>query len=419
MKKLFISNKDNFILLFFILIGSILGFIFKEDALVVKPLGNLFLNLLLVCIVPLIFISVSLSISKIRKPKRVKKILFSTLIVFIITSVIAVLFTFLVLKNISLVESNDISKIKETFNYDITEVKESNNFLDKTINIISVNDFNNLLSNDNIIALLLISIIVGFAIKMNKNNKQLILLLESLNETILNYLKIIMRYAPIGLGCYFASIVGTLGKSIAFGYAKMFILYIVIALLFYFLIYSIYAFVAYGKEGIKIFWKNIIPVTLTSLGTCSSAASLPTNIKATKNMNVSDDVCNTVLPLGVTFHKDGSNIGSVFKIMFLIALFGTNISSFSSSIEVITIALVSTLLVSAVPLGGGTISETLIITSLGYPIACLPILTVIAAIIDAPATMLNVVGDTSSALLINKLSDSKIKLRNLDIKKRN
>ena len=120
-------------------------------------------------------------------------------------------------------------------------------------------------------------------------------------------------------------------------------------------------------------------------------------------MGVSDDIAETSISLGTTFHKDGSVIGSVFKIMFLVYLFNCDISTFS----ILTTSLLATLLVTAVPIGGGTISEMLIISSLGFHTYALPILTIIATIIDAPATLLNVVGDSPSAMLINRIVDGK------------
>ena len=160
-----------------------------------------------------------------------------------------------------------------------------------------------------------------------------------------------------------------------------------------------YAYIAKGKDGFKTYWKNILAPTLTSLATCSSAASIPVNIKASENIGVNSEVAGTVIPLGTSFHKDGSIIGSVFKIMFLVCLFNANISN----TKILLISLLATLLVTAVPIGGGTISEMLIITSLGFPVSALPILTIIAAVIDAPATLLNVTGDTASSMLIDKI----------------
>ena len=91
--------------------------------------------------------------------------------------------------------------------------------------------------------------------------------------------------------------------------------------------------------------------------------------------------------------------------MFLVCLFGTDNGSPMMLGIIFIVALIANLLVTAVPIGGGTISETLIISMLGYPMGALPILTIIATIIDAPATMLNVVGDTSSSMLVARLVD--------------
>ena len=274
--------------------------------------------------------------------------------------------------------------------------------------MLTVNDFTKLLSKDNIIALLVFSIIFGLAINITgEKAKPVVDFLESANEIINNVVKLIMYYAPIGLGCYFAALVGSFGEMIVVGYLKTFVIYTIVSILYYLIIYSIYAFVAGGKKGINLYWKNVLPATATALGTCSSAASIPVNIECSKKIGVPEDVAETAIPLGTSFHKDGSIIGSVFKIMFLVCLFGMNVSTGTGILGVLAIALISTLLVTAVPIGGGTISEMLIITMLGCPTVALPILTIIATIIDAPATMLNVVGDTASSMMISKIVDGK------------
>ena len=231
--------------------------------------------------------------------------------------------------------------------------------------------------------------------------------LVSANDIIMNLLKIVMYYAPIGLGCYFAALVGTFGAEIAVGYARTFIIYTVVAVFFYFIIYSLYAFIAAGEKGVSAFWKNIFPATVTALATCSSAESIPVNLEAAKAIGVSDDIAEPMIPLGTSFHKDGSVIGSVFKIMFLVCLFGTNIATPMGVGQVILTALVATLLVTAVPIGGGTISEMMILTMMGYPVGALPILTIIATIIDPLATVLNVIGDTSGSMLVARMTDGR------------
>ena len=411
MKKLLSNYKSTIILLVSIIIGAIVGFIFKEKATVLSPLGDIFLNLLLVVITPLIFLTITTSISKMKSPKRLGKIVGATFLVFIITSIIAVLIGFASTYFIKLVKPEDGEKIKQSLQETTDEETQENEeigILKRTESLLTVNDFTKLLSKDNIIALLVFSIIFGLAINITgEKAKPVVDFLESANEIINNVVKLIMYYAPIGLGCYFAALVGSFGEMIVVGYLKTFVIYTIVSILYYLIIYSIYAFVAGGKKGINLYWKNVLPATATALGTCSSAASIPVNIECSKKIGVPEDVAETAIPLGTSFRKDGSIIGSVFKIMFLVCLFGMNVSTGTGILGILAIALVSTLLVTAVPIGGGTISEMLIITMLGCPTAALPILTIIATIIDAPATMLNVVGDTASSMMISKIVDGK------------
>lgn len=411
MKKFLSNYKSTIILIVAIIVGGIVGIVFKEKATILSPLGDLFLNLLLVIIVPLIFLTITTSISKMKTPKRLGKILGSILFVFICTSIIAVLVGFASTYFIKLVNPDDGEKIKASLEETTGEeesTSEDVTIVDRTVKLLTVNDFYKLLSKENIVALLVFSMIVGIAINMTGEKAQPVIdLLNSANEVVNNIVKIIMYYAPIGLGCYFAALVGSFGETIVVGYLKTFVIYTVVALLYYFIMYTIYAFIARGKDGVKSFWKNVLPSTVTSLATCSSAASIPVNIESSKKMGVPDDIAETTIPLGTSFHKDGSIIGSVFKIMFLVCLFGTNLSTPGEILGILGVALLANLLVTAVPIGGGTISEMLIISMLGYPVAALPILTIIATIIDAPATMLNVVGDTVSSMMVTRIVDGK------------
>ena len=407
MKKIIKNYKGTLILLGMVIIGVICGLVFKEKAQVVKPLGDLFLNLLLVIIVPLIFFTITSSISKMNEKKRLSKILTSTIIIFLITSVIAVLFGFLTTSFTNLVNPNDTNAIKEVFDNTVKEDIELN-ILERTVNVLSTDSFVSLLSTNNLIALIVMSVLFGLAInKAGAKGRKVAELFDSFSEVMYKLVEIIMYYAPIGLGCYFASLVGTLGSTIAIGFLKTFVIYTLVCLVFMALFYTLYAFIAAGKKGVKAFWKNIIPSALTSLGTCSSAASVPVNIECTKKIGVPKDIAETTVSLGTSFHKDGSCIGSVFKIMFLVSLFGTSLSTFGDISKVLGIALLATLLVTAVPIGGGTISEMLILTMMNYNVAALPILTIIATIIDAPATLLNVVGDSASAMLVARTVEGK------------
>ena len=403
MKKIWKNYKSTIILLLSIIIGTIIGLIFKEKACVLSPLGDIFLNLMFVVIVPLIFLTITSSIIKMENPKRLGKIMITILIVFAVMSIIAALIGVVSSYTIKLIDSKDINNLTNLLNQDVV-ISEEVNILQKTANLLTVNDFYKILSKENIIAILVFSIIFGFAIRKSKDKgKKVSELILSLNEVVINIVNIIMYYAPIGLGCFIATLIGSYGSVIAIGFLKTFIVYTLVCLFIYVFVYSAYVFLVSGKKGLKAYWKNIIGPSTTALATCSSAATIPINIKYTKEMGVPSDIAETTIPMGTSFHKDGSVVGSAFKIMFLIYLFGKNINI----LTILGVSLLSTLLITAVPIGGGTISEMFILQILGFPSSALPILSIIATIIDAPATVLNVVGDSCSSLIVARIIDGK------------
>ena len=403
MKKIWKNYKSTIILLLSIIIGTIIGLIFKEKACVLSPLGDIFLNLMFVVIVPLIFLTITSSIIKMENPKRLGKIMITILIVFAVMSIIAALIGVVSSYTIKLIDSKDINNLTNLLNQDAV-ISEEINILQKTANLLTVNDFYKILSKDNIIAILVFSIIFGFAIRKSKDKgKKVSELILSLNEVVINIVNIIMYYAPIGLGCFIATLIGSYGSVIAIGFLKTFIVYTLVCLFIYVFVYSAYVFLVSGKKGLKAYWKNIIGPSTTALATCSSAATIPINIKYTKEMGVPSDIAETTIPMGTSFHKDGSVVGSAFKIMFLIYLFGKDINI----LTILGVSLLSTLLITAVPIGGGTISEMFILQILGFPSSALPIISIIATIIDAPATVLNVVGDSCSSLIVARIIDGK------------
>lgn len=254
MKKILLNYKSTILLIVAIIVGAIVGMIFQEKATVLSPFGDLFLNLLLVIIVPLIFLTITTSIAKMKTPKRLGKIMISIVAVFIVTSIIAVLVGFVSTYFIKLVEPEDGENIRASLQEIVDEEEESVGIAERTVNLLTVNDFYKLLSKENIVALLIASVIFGMAMNMTKEKAKPVLdFLVSANEVMNQVIKIIMYYAPIGLGCYFAALVGNFGETIVVGYLKTFVIYTIVTIAFYLIVYTIYAYIAGGTRGIKSF----------------------------------------------------------------------------------------------------------------------------------------------------------------------
>ena len=260
MKKFLKTYKSVIILLAAIIIGAIVGIAFKEKAAVLKPFGDIFLNLLFVVIVPLIFLSITTSIAKIKQPKRLGKIMITIFCVFIVMSLVSVLVGVLSTYSFKLVNTDDGAKIRaeleeQSGTAETTETEDLN-ILERTVNVLTVSDFNKLLSKENIIAIVVFSILFGIAIKMaGEKGEPLEEVLESAYTVMLKFVQLISYYSPIGLGCYFAVLVGTFGGQIALGYAKTFVIYTLVSIVYYVVAYSLYAFIAGGKKGVVAMWK--------------------------------------------------------------------------------------------------------------------------------------------------------------------
>lgn len=396
-------------LIVFMIVGACIGIASPDFALKLKPFGDLFINLIFMFIVPLIFFSISSSIANVGTLKRLGKIMSTTLIVFLVTTVISVGLGIVMFTIFPPLTAEDITAINSSM--EITESvanTENLNGFSQFVSSVTTNDFSDLLSRKNILQLIVFSIIVGISTTLVKEKGEAFAkFLKSGNDVIIKAIQIIMYYAPIGLGCYFAALIGELGESLVTGYIRSFIGYCLLSLLFYFVIYTLYAFISGGKKSVIAYWKNITPPSLTALATCSSGVAIPSNIEACKKIGVPDDIAETVIPLGTNIHKEGSLFGSVLKIVFLCLLFGVQIGSGVSILQIFGVSILAGLLISAVPTGGGVISEALILTMFGFPSSALGILSTIAVVIDAPATVINVVGNTVNTMLIAKFVEKK------------
>lgn len=407
MKNFLKNYKSSLILLGAILIGGIVGVVLGPKATMLKPFGDLFLNLLFMSLVPLVFFSVSSAIANMNIMKRLGKIMGNIVIVFLSTAFIAALIGIIGAIILNPTKGLDSSMFTSIIGSGKIVEAEKVSFLDQIVKTVTVNDFNMLFSKSNMLQLIVFAVLFGLATAMaGEKAKGIAKFVEEGSEVIGNIIKIIMYYAPIGLGCYFASVIGELGTQILSGYVTAFLLYLGITVIYYFGFYTIYAYLAGGKEGIKIFWKNAVGPTVTAVATCSSAACIPVNLVSAKNMGVPDDIAETVVPLGANIHKDGSVIGGVLKITFLMGIFGMDISNPSTLLSILVVSFLVGAVVGAIP-GGGVIGEMLILSVFGFSPEMLPIITVLGTVIDAPATLLNSAGNTVCAMMVARLVEGK------------
>ncbi|MFD1066026.1 dicarboxylate/amino acid:cation symporter [Oceanobacillus locisalsi] len=388
------------ILLTSIIIGALIGLFFGEDATIVQPLGDLFINLLFMIVIPLVFFSISSAIAGMDSMKRLGKIMGSMLTVFIVTGVIASVFMLVATVIFQPGSGVDIP-------LSAPEDIEEQTIGDQIVNTFTVPDFVDLFSRENMMALIVMSILIGVATGLSgEKGRTFGRFLTSASEVFMKLIKIIMYYAPIGLGAYFASLVGEFGAELIGDYARAVIVYYPVAILYFVIGFTLYAFLAGGKKGVSRFWKNILGSAATSLGTGSSVATIPVNLQAAERIGVPKDIRETIMPLGATIHMDGSCLSAMLKIAFIFGVFNQDFMGMDTFLTAIGICLLSGIVMSGIP-GGGFTGELMIISLYGFPIEALPIITAIGVVVDPPATMVNATGDTVSSMLVSRHMDGK------------
>lgn len=392
--KFWKNYRFPIILFISIIIGSLLGLVLGDKTSYLEPIGNIFINLLFIVVVPLVFFSISSSIANIKNINKLGKIFKYMLFVFVITSLISAVFMLLILLFINPV-SNSINFTEYT--------EQSINIGSNIVNMFTTSEFYLLLSKSNMLPLIIFTILFGLSVRLCGDSVESIKKgLDSLTKVMYKMVNIIMYLAPIGLMAYFANLIGTYGPELIGSYAKSFIIYLVAALLYYIFFYSLYVYLAYRRKGIKLFYKNILLSTITSLGTCSSLASLPANIIVADQIGIDKEVSRFSLPIGATIHMEGSSMASILKIVFLFSIFGRSFNGVGDILLALLIAVLSGVVMSGIP-GGGLIGEMLIVSLYGFPSVAFPIISTIGWLVDSPGTCLNVVGDIPSAMMINRL----------------
>lgn len=403
----------SIVLIASVVIGGICGAVWGNDTIIVKPIGDLFLNMIFVLIVPLVFFSVSSSICNLKRDgQMVGKLIASILGVFLGTAIIAALLAYFTTLFFNPFQDIEVSSL----NLGSLQGENSQTLtaLQMLVNALTVSDFPALFTKNNLLPLILFSILFGIGTSMiGEKGKDISSLLSQASDVMLKMMSLIMYLAPVGLGCYFAYTIGQLGGQLLNGYLYAFVLYLILAIIAYGGLNTLYAYLAGGKEGIKTLWSNIFAPSLTALATSSSAACIPINLQSAKDMGIPDNIAETVIPLGANMHKDGSVMGGILKIVFLVSIFGADTPLASNIFVMIGMAILVGAVMGAIPSGGMT-GELLICSVFGFPMETAAALMIISTIIDAPATLVNSTGNLACSMLVARLTEGKEWLMNTE-----
>ncbi|WP_104383918.1 dicarboxylate/amino acid:cation symporter [Sphingobacterium sp. HMA12] len=402
--KTFIQNYGSILLLLLgISIGSLIGIFFPHFVNNLKPIGDIFLNLLFVSVIPLVFFAIASSVANIEGDSVLGRIIGMMSLVFVIGIVVAGISSVIFLYLFPVSSDLPIEQAR-----DVIDTATQDSWGEKMVRFLTVSEFSSLLSRQNMLAFVIFSFLVGIATRRSGDSADMFRkFINSGNAVMGNLLVMVMNLAPIGLGAYFAYQVGTLGPQLFGFYAKPIGLYYIFGLLYFFTIFSLFAFLAFGIKGVKRYWKNNILPSLTALSSCSSLATMPANLLAAKQIGIPDTVASVVIPLGTTLHKHGSAIACIFKIYIALLLSGQDFFEPTNLVMAVGITLLVSIVAGGIP-NGGYIGEMLIISVYQMPTEVIPSIMIIATLVDPLATMLNATGDTVAAMLTTKLIGQKL-----------
>ncbi|MFA5059963.1 MAG: dicarboxylate/amino acid:cation symporter [Candidatus Omnitrophota bacterium] len=390
----------SLLLIVSILIGSLLGIFLEEGAIALKPFGDIFLNLLFTVVTPLVFFSISSAVAGMSDAKRLGKILGSMLVVFVVTGIIA---SIIMTIGVLIYPPAQGVQIPLSSNANMEQVKIS----EQIVKALTVSDFVNIFSKKNMLALIIFSLLIGLAaLRLKEKAKVFTQFLVAGNDVMMKVISYVMFYAPIGLCAYFAYLVGVFGPQLLGSYVRVVVVYYPIAILYFFIGFSFYAYFSGRALGVKTFWTNIVPTSLTALATGSSVATIPSNLEAANKNGVPKDISEVVIPIGATIHMDGSCLAAIVKIALLFGLFQMDFSGAATIMTAIGIALLAGIVMAGIP-GGGFIAEVLIVTIYGFPLEALPIISMVGVLVDPPATMVNAVGDNVASMMVARILGGK------------
>ncbi len=404
MEKQDVMKNYRFLLVLIgsMVVGSVVGAIAPGFAALIQPLGQVFINMMFCIVVPLVFGSIASSIASMKSRRRAGKILGVTVVTFLVTGAFAAVVMFVLMKLFPpvLVPWTDV--VTE-------EIGDHATMGQMIVNFFTASDFPGLISRRAMLPLIVFSLLFGFSVNLVEHGEGVMTsFLDALTKVMLKFVQVITYYAPVAFFAIFAGLIADYGPQLVAGsYGRALAVYYPLCFVYLFTAFPLFAAIGGGKGAVKVMFHHLARPAVVSLGTCSSVATIPTNMAVAEESGISKDVSEMVVPLGATMHMDGSSFSCVLKIAFVLGVLGYPMS-WSQLPFIVLVAVLSSVGMSGVP-GGGYIGEYIICT-IFFPNEmelAFPILVAIGNLVDPPATMINAAGDYVVSFIVSRFVDGK------------
>ncbi|MDR7120132.1 dicarboxylate/amino acid:cation symporter [Rheinheimera soli] len=375
-----------------LVLGVIAGLVLGGEALVLKPLGTAYINAIRMLVIPLVFFSLTLSITSLGKGKGLGRIASKTVGLFLLTALIASLIGLGVGTAFQFETGQNLvaAQVTEKVIPPVSQV---------LVDLIPANPVA-AMAQGQVLPVMLFAILLGLALRnIGEKGAAMLAVVRSGADMMFEVTRLVLLFTPVGVFGLMAWVVGTYGLEMLLPLAK-FILAIYVGCLLH--ISLTYGGLVHFFSSMKVtdYFKAIFPVQLVAFSTCSSYASLPASYKAvTEDLKVSKDYAGFVLPLGSTINMDGcGGIYPAIAAIFIASLYGIELQ-FIDYLLIVGTATLASLGTAGVP-GTALVMLTVTLSVVGLPLEGIAFIAAIDRIIDMARTTTNVTGDTMVALVI-------------------
>ncbi|MGZ9899034.1 dicarboxylate/amino acid:cation symporter [Shewanella gaetbuli] len=374
-------------------LGTLAGVLLGESAVMLKPLGDLFISAIKMLVAPLVFCAIVVSITSLGSQTNLKRLSFKTLGMFMLTGTAA---SFIGLTIGSLFDMGGSLELATS------EVRERDipGFAQVLLNMIPVNPFASL-AEGKVLQIIVFAALVGIAINaVGQKAEPLKKVLEAGAEVMFHLTRMVLKLTPIGVFGLMAWVVGEYGLSTLLPLGKFIIAIYVAAL-----IHIIFVYGGLIKFAAKLsplqFFRKAMPAQLIAFSTASSFGTLPASTRCTESMGVSKRYSAFVLPLGATMNMDGcGGIYPAIAAIFIAQIYGIPLDMTDYMLIAIT-ATVASVGTAGVP-GSAMVMLTVTLGAVGLPLEGIAFIAAIDRVIDMVRTATNVTGDMMTAVVVGK-----------------
>ena len=401
-KKLGLGTK----IIIGIILGVIIGLASPAAASAIKPIGDIYLRMLKMLIVPLVFFSITSGITKMGDVKQLRNVGLRYVIWIVISAIIAAF--------VGVVAAMIVQPGKGTTDFLASEAPEASaySFIDNVVSWFPTNIVESMV-NANLLQIICFSLFLGVALlALGQKVAGLIGVLEQCTTTMLKITEYVVGFTPFGVLSLMATLVNTISGATMKEVLKFIILdnvTFVVLMLIYPILVSVLARLPIGR-----FYKKISTPILVALSTCSSAATLPVSIETCdKKLGIPENIYGFTLPLGNTCGMTGFAMFIGMCCIFASNLYGFPVT-IGSIVNFVFLGLILSIGAAGVK-GAGVVMSGVLLQTLGMPLTLIPILAAIWPTIDPAHTTLNNVGDlVGTTIIARQLDKMDMKVFNSD-----